>query len=71
MHLCLLPSLQVPAGCCVEPVAAFQLAYQGYPWKPAKGYETLGFQMFVFFQSKLASVSSRFGEEPEMMCVPT
>ena len=53
VHLCLLPSLQVPAGCCVEPAAAFQLAYQGYPWKPAKGYETLSFQisMFVFFQS--------------------
>jgi len=30
---------QVPPGCCVEPIAAFQLAYQGYPWKPAKGYE--------------------------------
>lgn len=27
-----------PAACRVVPVAAFQLAYQGYPWLPASGY---------------------------------
>lgn len=31
---------QAPAGCALEAVAAFQLAYQGYPWNPAKGYES-------------------------------
>ena len=33
---------QAPPGCALEPVAAFQLAYQGFPWNPAKGYEKLG-----------------------------
>lgn len=32
---------EAPAGCALEAVAAFQLAYQGYPWNPAKGYEKL------------------------------
>lgn len=44
-------SSKVPPGCCVEPIAAFQLAYQGYPWKPAKGYEILsGFSFGVVLQ---------------------
>ena len=28
-----------PPKCRVVPVAAFQLAYQGFPWQPALGYE--------------------------------
>lgn len=30
---------QAPEGCHVEPIAGFQLAYQGFPWKRGKGYE--------------------------------
>ena len=30
---------QKPKNCVVEPIAGFQLAYQGFPWRRPKGYE--------------------------------
>ncbi|CAJ1381380.1 unnamed protein product [Effrenium voratum] len=31
--------LQAPPGSAVSPVAAFQLAYQGFPWRPTAAYD--------------------------------
>ena len=46
----------------MEPVAAFQLAYQGYPWKPAKGYEILRFFWLGWnFKSGLGGTTSCSG----------